>query len=317
MQSIIESKYQDNWIVIDLNSIDTENDTYVSLFNSEIDYVNGSSQYIAPVKAVVAPYITITYNGGAEKRIYGNNLENVNNVITILNEEFEEGGGSVFTANNVVGVNFNLTAVSNRFSFQNITWFGGITHNFVASTSQAAAGSRVVVTSESNINMNEISQELSYQPYKLDNIDVYANTLAQANNQIWKATRMANGVEYDDYEQPAVNPIQNQFALIYMQLDYTPSPTNDLIYKVDAGERVRIICRYSHISLYRINEIQVEQIDELDILDLPRFQKPSGKLVELVNKELRKDMERRFIDRNKSDTGIKSIVSGYLFSGKE
>lgn len=315
MRSIIRDKFQDNWIVLDVENINSTSDSFIDLFDIQSNYAQGSTLYQAVVKVGGSPFIQVVYNGGKVKNIYAT-INTIDDLLEALNEAFPENANSLFFNGGKLGAaTYSLECYSSKYTFTSILLNG--LNLFTATAGQnAVGGTSINVNSESVVSWNEVVQELVFQPYKIDNMDVFANTLAQANNQIWKATKMANGVEYDDYSQPAVNPIQNQFALIYIPLNFTPSATNGLIYKVDAGESVRIIMRYSRISLNQIKEIQVSEIDDYDILTLPRFNKPSGKLVDLVNQELRKDIEKKFIERNKSETGIKAIVSGYLFSGK-
>lgn len=109
---------------------------------------------------------------------------------------------------------------------------------------QVISGSTVAVTSNSELSYNEISNDLQVQPYIIDSINVYANTLSQVDIRWKKIIKNANGVSATDFNQPRVDPMQKQFAIENIPLNFTPSSINILGYRLNGLQTVRVFFYY-------------------------------------------------------------------------
>lgn len=106
------------------------------------------------------------------------------------------------------------------------------------------SGSTVAVISNSELSYNEISNDLQVQPYIIDSINVYANTLSQVDIRWKKITKNANGLSATDFNQPRVDPMQKQFAIENIPLNFTPSSINNLGYRLNGLQTVRVFFYY-------------------------------------------------------------------------
>jgi hypothetical protein len=245
-----------NWIVLTLQNVDANNDSYIDLFTLDADY-SGTTQYLAQNVAWAQPKNPIwklQVDGNSVQ--YAQDPATIADLVALFNADYQENGSGVFSFVDNLDGTFDLVAYSNDYVFTSITNPLLASTLFVASSSPATGGSSVVVTSDSSISMNDITQELLFQPYLLLAVNVYANTMAQTNNELQLRDYEMNGTLRKTFQNPAVVPSQAQFALENIELNYIPDPTNKLRYKVDAGETVKMIFKYYGGSVLQIKEIQ-------------------------------------------------------------
>lgn len=135
-------------------------------------------------------------------------------------------------------LNINYTAVSI------VTVIEPDLNYYYFSEQNVIYGSTVAVTSNSELSYNEISNDLQVQPYIIDSINVYANTISQVDTRWKKITKNANGLSATDFNQPRVDPMQKQFAIENIQLNFIPSSINNLGYRLNGLETVRVFFYY-------------------------------------------------------------------------
>lgn len=318
MGGIIKDKFQENWIVLDLQNLNNVDST-VNLFNPTIDYSGTFRQRSINLLAFQSGQwiVRASKNGGGLITYIFDEVTDLADLISKLNETFTYNGVGVFTYDEVAG-KFYLEAYVDLavWDFFNVSPpFPQPTSLFADSSTTAATGSSVQVTSESNVTMNEITQEVAFQAYKMNSVNIYADNINQANNDMTVGTRTSAGVQYRDIKYPAINPIQRQFALENVELGFIPSVTNKLLYKVDANQRVRLIFKYSKVTLGEVGEAEVVSVNGFEEVLLPpkeEKEKPPL-LILLVQNNIEKEVKRERINNE----GIKRLVAGYLFSGNQ
>ena len=114
--------------------------------------------------------------------------------------------------------------------------------------------STIAVTSNSELTYNEISNDLQVQPYIIDSINVYANSLSQVDQRWKKVSRNANGVSFTDFNQPRVDPLQRQFAIENIGVNFVPSSINNLGYRLLGLETVRVFFYYRTKDQFDLSE---------------------------------------------------------------
>jgi hypothetical protein len=114
--------------------------------------------------------------------------------------------------------------------------------------------STIAVTSNSELTYNEISNDLQVQPYIIDSINVYANSLLQVDQRWKKVSRNANGVSFTDFNQPRVDPLQRQFAIENISVNFVPSSVNNLGYRLLGLETVRAFFYYRINNQFDLSE---------------------------------------------------------------
>lgn len=309
-KSKIGGKFQDNWIVLDLENIGST-ESMVTLFNPNIDY-NGTTRQRAGAGTITFSagqwIIRASKNGGAPLNYFFENITSIIQLVDEINDVFTVGALGVFEYELSTPTKFFLDAYvsTNLWDFVSANPPSTPSQNFVDSSTDAVRGSSVKVTSESGIPMNEITQEVAFQPYILDTVNVYADTMAQANNDVKVLKRWSNGQEYKRFEYPTVNPMQPQFALEDVKIDFPPSPTNYLGYNVDGGESVRMIFKYSFISNKIVSEIKTPELfvpPEAIILK-PNIYKPISLLTGLVGRYANQQSEsiKHLVNRKIGDS---------------
>jgi hypothetical protein len=303
-------KFQDNWIVLDVVNINNAT-TDIRLFDPNRNY---------NIDTYVAPNIGFAGFSGTVKITYATKTNStpvvhsppfaaygtITSVVTALNAEpvFQENGLGIFSFTLNSPFNFNLIANSSDLYIIKVS--------IVAISVDEFFSSDGVLTAESTISLMEISQELVYQNYRLDTVDVFASNVAQANQQFSIQTINQNGTEYEDVQNPAVNPIQPQSALLGVKLDYIPTPTNALLYKMNRYESVRLIFKYSHISLDMMPKAPLMNTDVFENVELESKAISNNSIRGIVLESIRKQQLEKLGVSQLSDGNIKKIVAGYL-----
>jgi len=119
-----------------------------------------------------------------------------------------------------------------------------LTFFFNIATTSINTGSPVEVVGDEQ-EYNSLSEELNFGSYRLDYVNVYADNIEQANRYFSKTIRNSNGNKRVNIENPTISPVQSQFAVEEVNIDYVVTPTNKLEYTLGAGESVRLIFKYS------------------------------------------------------------------------
>lgn len=240
-----------NWIALTLTNVNPTSSKTIDLFRLNVNY-DGATKYTA---------LNVFYKNGAWTVTTSTGNTNLtstspSDLLTQLNALFQENGEGVFYGENAGGGFYNIYAYSDDYTFVSITNPSPTVYNFTSTSSNVVGGSQISVVSESSISMNDITQELLYQPYLLLGVNVYADTIAQANKELQLRDYEMNGTLRKKFKNPAISPMQQQFVLENIELNYIPDATNQLQYTLDAGESVRMIFKYFGGSLMQIKEIQ-------------------------------------------------------------
>ena len=131
---------------------------------------------------------------------------------------------------------------------------------------QVPFNSTVSITTGTSITYQELLSELSYQPYKVNTINVYAETQEQAMQRLKKVKRTTFGVTETDFDRPRIDPMQQQYAIEHINTEFTPSPINTLNYVVNGGEYVRMWLYYSRIEQLKLKSKDSENLQNVNIL---------------------------------------------------
>lgn len=319
MGGIIEDKFQENWIVLDLHNLGSADST-VSLFNPTINYNGTFRQRSTNLLSFAAGTwsVTASKEGGALQTYSFSDVTSFEALLSSLNDFFTVNGAGVFTYETAPASKFYLDAYVDLaiWDFQKVSPpIPQPSSLFTDSVTTAATSSSVSVISESNVTMNEITQELAFQSYRLKSVNIYADNISQANNDMTVGTRTSAGVQYRDIKYPVINPVQRQFALENVYLGYTPNVTNRLLYKVNGNQRVRLIFKYITVKIEEVQEADVLSVNGFEeVLLPPKKEKERLPLILLlVQSNIEKEQKRERINNE----GIKRFVSGYLFSGNQ
>jgi len=247
-----------DWAVLTLVNEDANFASSVDLFSPTINY-SGSTQYTASTVKYLAGSWRITTSAGTTN--FTGTYDNIQEVIDAFNAVFQENGSGVFTYEQVGPTTFDIIAYSRDYVFVNVRNPAPTTVAFTSAASDVVGGSTITVSSESQITMNELSQEFAYQPYLFLGLNIYADNVAQANKVIQLKTREQSGHKFKRFEYPAVTPQNNQFVVDNVALNYFPTPLNMLNYTMNAGETVRIIISFTGGDVSEIYKVK-KALDE-------------------------------------------------------
>lgn len=296
--------FQDNWIAL---SVQNFGDTAQSINLLDVNTNYSTTKYLAPnisFSALLLSTWTITTTAGATP--FTGSFPTIDSVIDAFNATFVENGSGVFMYEPAGGGLINIIAYSEEYTFLSVTPPLAPTVNFTATPSTVISGKFVSVASESNVTLNEITQELVYQPYRIDTVSVYANTIDQANNNFTSKDIASSGQEYENSEVPIISPKQTQFVVENQILNYLPSPTNKLQYVIDGSQTLRIIFKYSNLSLLQMGEEEVQE-------DKDQEKKELSPIVSIVKRHIKKEQLDKLNIAHLSDNNIKKVV-GTSFS---
>jgi hypothetical protein len=309
-------KFQDNWVVLNMqNPLDSVDE--IPILDPNQDYSKTtytSSSFIFPVY-ILASW-QISYRLLSDSNTFGwvspaGNYPTIESLVIMLNAQgiWQEpaGGDGIWSYTTNSDGTVTLIAKSITRALVQIVQ--------PTLPTEADFTSSGIFTSESPLSMTEITQELVYQPYKIDTIDVFASNVAQANQQFSVGTRSPNGTSYRDVKNPAVNPIQPQSALIDVKLGFEPSPTNVLLYKMNPLESVRLILKYSHIGLDEVSKMTVRDIKGFEDVELPVAQPlliKDDSIRGVVLNQIKMEQLKRLGVDHLDENNIKRLVAGYL-----
>jgi len=114
------------------------------------------------------------------------------------------------------------------------------------------SGSDVAISEQSQLeNYIANCNELNNGYYKLDNVDVFADNIEQANIPFTVNKRVVSGRENKSLTTPSISPIQPQFVNLDVPLNYSPSPTGILDYALNPSQSVKLIFKYSKSKAYQ------------------------------------------------------------------
>ena len=307
-------KFQDNWIVLDvLNTNDHVSE--VNLFDVNKNYTTTNYEAgVLPYSSVSPIEITVRYvllsspNTLLDVVFPPAIYLTINSLVAALNANpiFIENGSGIFYYEMITPTSYTLLANSSNIILFNVT------EKIILTTTLAFSSTGVVTTELQQTPMNDIVQELVFQPYIINTVDIFASNVAQANQQFSIGDRSPNGTFYEEFENPSVNPIQPQSALLGIELNFSPSPTNFLKYKMNPYERVRMIFKYSHIKLENISESKIA--DDNGFYDLELNSRPisDNYIRGVVLDSIRKQHLKELGVNQLSDSNIKKIVAKYL-----
>jgi hypothetical protein len=314
MENEVLDKFQDNWIVLDVTN-DSNAINEITLLDPNQDYSRTTftgSNLLFTIFFLSSWFIRYRNVGSTVEFVWispSGSYPTIDSVVTMLNAQpiWQEGGDGIWSYTINSDGSWNLIGNSSLKVPLNVG------QNLIPTGADFVSSGTFV--SESPLSMTEITQELTYQPYKIDTIDVFASNVAQANQQFSVGTRSPNGTQYRDVKNPAVNPIQPQSALIDIQLGFEPSPTNILLYKMNPLESVRLILKYSHIGLDEVSKMTVRNIKGFEDVRLPVPQPliiKDDSIRGLVLNQIKQEQLRRLGVDHLDDNNIKRLVAGYL-----
>jgi len=244
-----------DWIVLKLENTNTSFSDTIPLFDLGTNY-NPTTQYTATiipfVPSALSTWIVTTSTSSS---IFSGNYQTMDDVVDAMNLVYQENGRGVFSHDLNITGDVILVANSLTITFLTVKPNGIPIVPFVAKSTRAIAGTTIAIESTINISVNELVQELTQQSYLLFGSNIYANSLAQANQEYNLTLRAPNGKQKEDFIYPAIVPMQKQFALENIEMCYTPSPTNSLNYTLLPSESVTLFFKYSGGSNDKYKEI--------------------------------------------------------------
>jgi len=107
-----------------------------------------------------------------------------------------------------------------------------------------------IAVSVDGLSYSELLSELINQPYIFDEMSVFANTSSQSTQIVQKIKKTQSGESFESLEFPRLDPIQIQFVINKIKLDFIPSPINKLRYTVKGNESVSLWFFYRTKSLF-------------------------------------------------------------------
>lgn len=138
----------------------------------------------------------------------------------------------------------------------------------------------VIVSTIGNLTYTELCNEINVQPYLLTKASIFANTISQVSKKLKKTRKETNGIVREDFNYIAVDPMQKQYAINNIELNFTPSPLNGIEYTVEAGERVRIWFYYENKDLINIDS---KKADEVELINNKKEDKKMKNKVAISN----------------------------------
>lgn len=240
------NKTVNDWIVLTLENVSTINPTVVTLFDIGLNYGGGSTGFTSAAftfnpSATAVWRITTT----TEVKNFSGSFLTMDEVVATFNAYFNDDGGNIFSYSPLVGNTTTLIAFSSSYTFVSVGPNGEAAALFASVASTVVAGTTANISSQSStVDLNSQTQELAFNPYLLDKVNVYASSLGQANQQFQLIDKRPNGVKRNTFKHPTVNPVQPQFALQNIELNYRPTPTNKLEYTLLANETLTLIFNY-------------------------------------------------------------------------
>ncbi len=123
-------------------------------------------------------------------------------------------------------------------------------------------GTGISVEDEAGISYSELIAGIrtNADPYLFYNIAVFAETLEQANTTFQKAIRGIDGTVECDFDAVTITPMQSQFVVNSIPLNFLPKAISGLNYVVKAQSCVRLIVNYRRDTIDKLVE-EMEKIE--------------------------------------------------------
>lgn len=113
-------------------------------------------------------------------------------------------------------------------------------------------GTTVAVTTD-GIDYTQTVNELQFQPCILTSVNVYATTIDQVSTRFYKTERETNGHSVINVDSPKVDPMQTQFAIENIDINFSPSPLNILQYTFKGSQSVLMFFYYKQIDILNLS----------------------------------------------------------------
>jgi len=171
--------------------------------------------------------------------------------------------------------------------------------NITNSTTQT--GTTIKIISGSDLTYNEINSELKNGKYKIENVDIYTNSISQANKVFQKNFKDRSGFKYDSNISPMITPSLKQFVIKDVPLNLLLDKSN-LTLTLDQSEEVRLVFKYKKISNVELEKksLWLHSDDSEHKIILPRT-----RIIDFTNP---------LYGSVSKNTGIKYILSKIMYS---
>ena len=116
--------------------------------------------------------------------------------------------------------------------------------------SETQTGTTTTIDVNGDLSYNEINAELNNGRYVLENVDIYADTVAQLNSVFQKNFKAMSGYNFDSNITPTLNPNTQQFVAKNVPLEMIIDKST-LDFTLGASEDIRLIFKYQHKSLLK------------------------------------------------------------------
>lgn len=142
-------------------------------------------------------------------------------------------------------------------------------------------GTKVSVDTGDNLTYTELLNELTNQPYLFKGMSIFADTISQVSQKVKITKKTNNGFVFTDLDYPRVDPMQRQFVINGINLNYVPSPINSINYTLEANQTVALWFFYEHKELvnYRTNQTTENNI----------------KVPQMENKVIKKEVKKNVV----------------------
>jgi hypothetical protein len=163
------------------------------------------------------------------------------------------------------------------------------------------------------LSYSELLSELTNQPYIFDEMSVFANSSSQSTQIVQKIKKTQSGESFESLESPKLDPIQIQFVINKIKLDFIPSPINKLRYTVKANESVSLWFFYRTKSLFnykpKLENIIVPEVvnnNEVSNINIVKMKKQiEVPMVSLVQKNIKRKSIKEIV---KSKSKLRNIT---------
>lgn len=180
----------------------------------------------------------------------------INDLMTQLNSSAER---LVFDCDSV----FTYVQLTANTYFINVSNAGGTTFTsmvndttsnfYFYSTYEALNSTPIGIVTDNGIDYNELCSEVQNQPYIFDSVAVFANSIDQLTKTFKIVNREPDGHKITELAMPVADPMQTQFVLYGINVEFSPSPTNSLRYTLLGGESVKLWFFYRNIDQVEVD----------------------------------------------------------------
>lgn len=261
-----------NWIVLNLTNINQSEASTCNLFklpdNNSSAVSNG--QVVAGLTTAdlgTAFAIEYTKDGNQSTAVTGA-LSTAQELVDYINVLFE---GNVSYYTELIPTELVFYSFSSVYTLDSI--FGFVNGKQVSTplALNIINGSFVNVEVEGlDLTYNELTTELTFQPYKIEMANVYANNITQANRPFKVNNVEITGHVNSRQVRPGLSPMTKQFVNENIPLKFSPNPTSALSYTLGPGESIRLILAYINKDLVALPIKQifvpVQELSELPLI---------------------------------------------------